>query len=63
MHDSAMQVEHTYYDNVPGMPDQSQLLNLWAESWQRKGLATRILTDKHARMHPGSQDETKPLPL
>lgn len=43
----------TYYQPVPGMMPTDKLLNLWASSWADKGWETFILSEAHAKDHPG----------
>jgi len=45
-------VVYTYYEEVPELVGQIELLELWAQSWQRYGWTPVVLTDVHARRHP-----------
>jgi len=46
---------YTYYMPVPGLwPEDTQLklIDLWAESWRKRGWEPIVLGESHARRHP-----------
>src|SRR5258706_13238352 len=44
---------YTFYDSSPDAPpDQSEFIRLWEVSWSRRGLKTKILTEREAQKSP-----------
>lgn len=43
---------YTYYEVVPGLPSQAELIHLWDQSWRKRGWTPRLLTQRDAERHP-----------
>jgi hypothetical protein len=43
---------YTYYDQIPGLPCQTDLIDLWKKSWSSRGYDPVVLNDTDARKHP-----------
>jgi hypothetical protein len=45
-------VVYTYYEALPGMTGQGEIIRLWEQSWRKRGWTPRILTPRDAKAHP-----------
>ena len=43
---------YTYYDQIPGLPCQTDLIDLWKKFWPSRGYEPVVLNDSDARKHP-----------